>query len=223
MPPNPPPVNSYEAKRLAPGVSIAMDGRGSDPHWQTANALTRFSFPWIERTPPATEFRAVWNERHLYFRYRVSDADVVLGAGATAMEKVIASDRVEIFFSTTSDLKLYYGIEIDPRGEVLDYQARYHRQMDFQWSCDGLEVATSLNDDGYVVEARIPIATFKTLNCLHHEGDTGYLIAGLYRAEFSHDPQGGPVIEDWMSWIDPDVATPDFHVPSSFGTIRFAR
>jgi hypothetical protein len=220
MPSIPEAINIYEAKRLEPAESIPIDGHGSDSRWQAANVLTDFSFPWIKRTPPATEFRALWNKQHLYFRYKVTDADVVLGDGTNAMEKVIGSDRAEIFFSTGSDLKPYYGIEIDPRGEVLDYEATFHRQLNFEWSCEGLNVAASLTQAGYIVEGRLPIATFKKLNCLHQDDAGDYLIAGLYRAEFSHDLQGGPVIEDWMSWIDPEVASPDFHVPTSFGTIR---
>ena len=210
----------YEAKRLSLGQAIAIDGHGGDPRWQAANTLTDFSFPWTKRSPPATRFRAMWNDERLYFQFEVSDEDVVLSNGADAMEKVIGSDRVEIFFSTGLDLSRYYAIEIDPRGEILDYEATFHRQMNFEWACESLEVATSLTDSGYIVEASLPIVTIKKLNCLHQD-DTGYyLIAGLYRAEFSHDSSGGPVIEDWLSWIDPNVASPDFHVPTSFGTIR---
>jgi hypothetical protein len=211
----------YEAKRLEQGRSIAIDGRGDDPSWQSAHVLTDFTFPWTKRTPPATEFRALWNEQHLYFRFDVTDTDVVLGTGADAMEKVIGSDRAEIFFSTGPDLNPYYGIEIDPRGEVLDYEAKYHRQMNWAWSCDGLVAETSLRDFGYIVEGRIPISTFRKLGCLHQDEAGDYLLAGLYRAEFSHNTTGGPVIEDWMSWVDPEVASPDFHVPTSFGTIRW--
>jgi len=110
----------YEATRLGDGQSIAIDGRGGDPGWQSAHVLTDFSFPWTKRTPPATEFRALWNGQHLYFRFDVTDTDVVLGEGADAMEKVIGSDRVEIFFSTGPKLNPYYAIEVDPRGEILD-------------------------------------------------------------------------------------------------------
>ena len=39
---------------------------------------------------------------------------------ADAMEKVIGSDRVEIFFAPELDLQPYYCLEMDPRGEVLD-------------------------------------------------------------------------------------------------------
>ncbi len=213
----------YEARRLEKGQSIAIDGRGGDPGWQLAHVLTDFSFPWTKRTPPATEFRALWNEQHLYFRFDVTDADVVLGEGANAMEKVIGSDRVEIFFSTGPDLNPYYGIEIDPRGEVLDYEATYHRNLNFEWSCDGLVTQSSLNDFGYVAEGLIPIATLRKLGCLHQDEAGQYLLAGLYRAEFSRSPDGESVIEDWMSWVDPEVASPDFHVPSSFGTIRWVQ
>jgi len=211
----------YEAKRLEEAQSLSIDGCGSDCAWQSAHVLTAFSFPWTRRGPPATEFRALWNEESLYFRYDVTDADVVLGEGANAMEKVIGSDRVEIFFSTGPSLNPYYGIEIDPRGEVLDYEARYHRQMNWDWSCDGLVVESSLTDFGYLVEGFIPMSAFKKLNCRHRDDQGYYLVAGLFRAEFSHGPEAGPVIEDWMSWVAPEVESPDFHVPSSFGTIRF--
>ncbi len=210
----------YEARRLKAVHSIVIDGRGHDPSWQLAHVLTDFSFPWTKREPPATEFRALWNEERLYFRFDVTDADIVLGDGADAMDKVIGSDRVEIFFSTGPELNPYYGLEMDPRGEVLAYEARFHRQMNWAWSCDGLVVVTARTDVGYLVEGSILIDTLRKLNCLHKDNESKYLIAGLYRAEFSHSRSGGPVIEDWMSWIDPQVESPDFHVPSSFGVIR---
>lgn len=210
----------YHATLLEPGESISIDGRGSDPGWELAQVLTDFSFPWSEREPPATEFRAVCDARQLVFRFDVTDFDVVLSDGADAMQKVIGSDRAEIFFSTGPNLNPYFGIEIDPRGEVLAYEARFHRQMNWNWTCDGLVVATSLTDIGYIVEGRVPLSTFRRLGCLHRDDNGEYLMAGLYRAEFSRAPSGGPVIEDWMSWVDPHVAAPDFHVPTSFGTIR---
>ncbi len=210
----------YHAKLLKQRQSISIDGCGRHPSWHVAQVLTDFSFPWSARAPSTTEFRAVWDVQQLVFRFDVIDSDVVLGEGADAMQKVIGSDRVEIFFSTGPELNPYFGIELDPRGEVLAYEARFHRQMNWNWTCEGLVVAASLTDMGYIVEGRIPLATFRTLGCLHRDDSGEYLHAGLYRAEFSHDPGGGPVIEDWMSWVDPQVTTPDFHVPTSFGMIR---
>lgn len=214
----------YQAKCLPQGQSISIDGQGQDSNWQLAHALTDFTFPWSKRLPPATEFRALWDAQQFYFRYDVADSDVVLGDGADAMQNVIGSDRVEIFFSTGPQLNPYYGVEIDPRGEVLDYEARFHRQMNWQWTCEDLQVATSLTDRGYIVEGRLPLTTFRKLGCVHQDASGEYLIAGLYRAEFSSPAAAGePVIEDWMSWVDPQVSQPDFHVPTSFGTIRLSR
>ena len=64
------------------------------------------------------------------------------------------------------------------------------------------------------------------------------ILCGLYRAEFSHDRSGKPVvqqetihnrgrkldgpppIEEWISWVDPKTPEPDFHVPSSLGWLE---
>lgn len=210
----------YKAKRLGDKQVPAIGGRGSGVAWHEAHVLTEFAFPWSTREAPATEFRALWNRQFLFFRFNVVDTDVVLGDGASPKAKVIGSDRVEIFFSTGPDLNPYYGIEIDPRGEVLDYEARYHRQMNWDWSCEGLVVNTSLVGTGYDVEGAIPISTLRKLNCFQQDEAGDYLIAGLYRAEFSHGGEAGTILEDWISWIDPEVESPDFHVPSSFGVIR---
>jgi hypothetical protein len=66
----------------------------------------------------------------------------------------------------------------------------------------------------------------------------GRLRWGLFRAEFSHDRSGRPVvhresvhnrgrqldgpppIEEWMSWVDPKTEEPDFHVPTSLGLLE---
>ena len=47
------------------------------------------------------------------------------------------------------------------------------------------------------------------------------LRTGLFRAEFQHG-QGGAVEEGWMSWCRPDSESPDFHIPSSFGSLTVA-
>lgn len=223
MQPTVPAPKIYQAKRLQQGHSISLGGQGQDDTWRLADVLTDFAFPWNARAPPATEFRALWDALKFYFRFDVTDSDVVLGDGANAMQKVIGSDRAEIFFSAGVELDPYYALEIDPRGEVLDYEARFYRQMNRQWTCEGLEVASRITGEGYVVEGQLPLATFRRLGCLHQDATGEHLIAGLYRAEFSSPTQAGePVIEDWMSWVDPQVATPDFHVPTSFGMIRFS-
>ncbi len=207
------------------GIYNAKYTRSDDanPDWKTAETLNNFSFPWLDLRAPKTVFRALWNNESLMFQFDVIDADIVLAQGDNAKEQVIGSDRVELFFSVDRNLTRYFALELDPRGTVLDYEASFHRRMNWEWSCKGLNCTASINDSGYRVDATIPLTTLRDLECLHTDDQGDYLIAGLYRAEFSHGGGGNPTIENWISWIQPDVATPDFHVPSSFGTLRLIK
>ena len=181
-----------------------------------ASVLEDFTFPWLERPCPVTSFRAVWNDERLRFRFDVEDDDLVLDETGEPHAAALGSDRVELFFASSADLSTpYYGAEMEPRGSVYDYQAIYHRKFDDSWSFDGLEFAGEILEGGYLVEGTITLESLRELGCL--KGSE--MIAGVYRAEFSHGPDG--VVQDWISWIDPQVTTPDFHVPSSFGKFLF--
>ena len=183
--------------------------------------MTDFAFPWLERPAPLTTFRARWttDDQRLYFFFDALDDDIVLGEGKDAREQVIGSDRVELFFSTDSRLSRYYGLEMDPRGVVLDYAAQYHRQMHWDWSIEDLELESEMRADGYSVAGSLSLAELDGLGCIQRgEDGSRFLIAGVYRAEF-HRSEQGEVMQDWISWVDPQTPTPDFHVPSSFGRL----
>jgi len=212
---------NYRVRRIDAEYEVGSGAPLAKEVWSQAKVLSDFSFPWTDREAPETVFRALWDDDLFYFHYEVVDQDVVLGEGVDAREKVIGSDRVEIFFTTGDELDPYYGLEMDPRGEVLSYETRHHRQFNWDWLCPGLQVWAKLTERGYDLEGVIPMETFRKLNCLHQKNGQQYLKAGLFRAEFSHGEEGGPVIEDWISWIDPSGETPDFHVPSAFGVLEF--
>lgn len=178
--------------------------------------LEDFVFPWIDRPCPRTVFAAVSDGETFAFRFEVEDEDLVLDPSDDPGEAVLGSDRVELFFATSPDLGTpYYGIEMDPRGGVFDYRAEFHRRFDPSWNFPGLEFVGRFPEGGYGVDGRIPLAVLRDLGCLSGER----LTAGIYRAEFSHGPDG--VVQDWISWIHPRTETPDFHVPASFGTFVF--
>ncbi len=189
-------------------------------NWDEAEILTDFSFPWLDRDAPRTEFRALWDDASFHFRFDVEDADLVLDESGEPDMAVLGSDRVEFFFSPTEDLsEPYYGIEMEPRGDVYDYIGIFHRKFGPEWSMPGLEFSGDIREgDGYTVTGKIPMASLIDLNCIRD----GVAIAGVYRAEFSHKAEGG-IQEDWISWIDPEVEVPDFHVPSSFGRFIFEK
>ena len=178
--------------------------------------LEDFSCPWKEGPIPSTQFRAVWNNEFLKFRFEVEDHDLVLAENADSGEAALGSDRVELFFASSSDLTTpYYGAEMDPRGNVYDYEGLYHRQINPSWSFETLAYSGAFHEGGYSVTGTISLAELEVLGCLRERE----MIAGVYRAEFSHG-EGDNVINDWICWVDPKVEVPDFHVPSSFGKFK---
>jgi hypothetical protein len=178
--------------------------------------LSDFRFPWKEDPAPETRFRAVWNEEFFAFSFEVEDHDLVIPDAEDPGEGALASDRVELFFSPSEDLRpVYYGAEMDPRGRVYDYRASFHRQFDPEWSFETLRFSGDVRENGYRVEGTVAISELRDLNCLQ----AGEMIAGVYRAEFSHGVED--IQQDWISWISPDAPTPDFHIPSSFGRFLF--
>jgi hypothetical protein len=189
---------------------------GCGIHWGTAEVLRDFRFPWEKRTAPRTEFRAIWDDERLLFRFDCDDEDLVLAPGADAREKVIGSDRAEIFFARDFALDPYYAVEIDPRGEVLAYEGRFYRRMNWDWSFPGLKACAVIATGGYVVEGTVPLSTLRELGVLR-SGETT-LLAGVFRAEFSRETNG--IRQGWMSWVDPGTEKPDFHVPEAFGVFQ---
>lgn len=184
--------------------------------WSVAESLTDFTFPWENRTAPHTEFRALWDKTHLHFRFDCIDDDLVLPDAPTAKERVLGSDRVEIFLAPDLSLKPYYCLEMSPRGDMLAYEANFYREMNWDWQCAGLQLTAHIEGSRYTVTGSIPLDTLRALQVL--KPGSSELIAGLYRAEFHHRPDG-TVHSGWMPWVNPQTERPDFHVPTSFGVL----
>jgi hypothetical protein len=190
---------------------------GSVLDWSGAELLTDFICPWEQSMVPPTEFRGLWDDERFYFRFDCVDDDLVLAEGGNSMERVLGSDRVEIFLTPDLTLNPYFGFEMEPRGEVLAYRARFHRQFDMEWSCDGFEFSGHVEERRYRVHGSIALETLRNLDVL--KPGAREIIAGVYRAEFSHK-QDGSVHQGWMPWVNPQTERPDFHVPESFGVFE---
>ena len=211
---------TYEA-RYVPAAKIDLNGFPNEPAWKQAHLETDFMFPWESRPAPRTEFRALFDERALYFAFRVEDDDVVLAEPYQTKRDVEREDRVELFFSLDERLAQYFCLEIDPLGRVLDYRASHYRRFDFSWNFPGLEVVGSRTDDGYTVEGLIPWKSLESLRFPPLESGRPIKF-GIYCAEFRHT-NGPEWIESWISWVDLRSRAPDFHVPESFGYLKMVR
>lgn len=206
---NPPP-SRYQVRRI--------NHAGLD--WNHAVQLTDFTFPWDSTPPPHTCFRALWNEENLLFRFDCVDEDLVLGEGDTLKDRVLGSDRVEIFCAPDLSLDPYYAFEISPLGEILAYRARHYRQYDWEWTCPELEVKAKIDGKNYQVQGTLPMAVLRHLNILKPGATEFY--TGVFRAEFSRRKDGS-IHSGWMPWVNSQTERPDFHVPTAFGVFELVR
>jgi len=211
-------MNTYSVKQIA-SKQLTLDGNIMNPIWDKANITTDFSFPWENETSPKTSFRALYDTDYFYFRFDVEDDHVLTHVKDDHKMEVVDSDRVEIFFRQDEQLNPYYCLEMDARGRVLDYVTRYYRDFDYEWQwpgTDNLDVKASENKNGYVVEGAIRLSSLKDLGLLKNN----VLEAGLYRAYCMQLPNPQAELR-WISWVNPAVKEPDFHIPSSFGFLKF--
>jgi len=200
-----------------PRYRIHRTPSAAAPDWARAERLTNFTFPWEPTPPPSTEFRALWDGETLFFRFDCVDHDIVLGPGELPMDRVLVSDRVEIFLAPSLELKPYFCLEMSPNGDVLDYRATHYREFERDWTCPGLVVEAAITAPRYCVSGSLPMATLRALDVLKPGAQEFY--AGVFRGEFSHAADGSPR-PGWMAWVDPQTERPDFHVPTAFGVFE---
>ncbi|EMT6575575.1 TPA: carbohydrate-binding family 9-like protein [Providencia rettgeri] len=196
------------------------DATKSTEVWEQAEVLTDFTYPWEKETAPKTDFRALWSDDALYFRFIADDKDIQLGDNQDKDQAVLDSDRVELFFTTSPELKPYYTAEMDPKGRTFDAKANYYREVDPSWNWETLQTVGEITPNGYVLTGKIDLDEFTKLN-LWQDADKQTLMCAILRGEFS---AGEPKqVRKWISWIKPDSVKPDFHIPSAFGTCKFVK
>jgi hypothetical protein len=182
--------------------------------WERATCLTDFCSPWNIDSFSKIEFRALWNTDNLFFNFRVFDTDVYIDREDDTFENIGNSDRVELFFRVNDSLNPYYCLEMDTQARIMDFKALPDKNFDFNWKWpkSDLEVKASRNKEAFVVEGRISIQSLKELNLIHNN----VIEVGVFRAKFSEN-ENKSYEPTWISWVNPDTETPNFHIASSFG------
>jgi chondroitin AC lyase len=196
---------------------IVLDGMPDDKAWGRSTALKDFIFPWDDSTPPVTIFRALYNSNTLYISYTAVDQNLVIKDSLQNESDIAYEDRVELFLSKDTTMKEYFCFEIDPSGRVLDYKASYYRIFDDKWNVSGIQVASGINSESYQIEAAIPLNSIAEMG-IDISKD---FYVGLYRADFENLTSG--IKENWLSWVNPEVSKPDFHIPETLGIFRFSK
>jgi len=210
-------LKTYLVKRLGhytPDEATTPDS----PSWAQAVPLDDFVFPWEPgQSKAAMIFRALHDGQQLYWQFRVRDKDIKTYVDKNEKLEVIFGDRVEIFMTTDPALSTYYCLEVDSLARVYDYHASHYRKFDsqWQWPSGHLRASARLDKDGYVVTGSLSLQSLTNLGLLTN----GTLRCGLYRGKCMEIDLAQEKMQ-WISWITPASATPDFHIPSSFGIFQ---
>lgn len=184
---------------------------GTPEHWDKAEVLSDFTYPWQTDTPPKTTFNALHDATHFYFFFEAFDSEIQEKLHRLKTVEPRHSDRVEIFFKKDDAMDPYYCLEMDPLGRAMDFEGRFYRQSNHSWNWpEGhFTFQASVHSEGYSVTGSISLSSLRDLGMLEHTT----LQAGLYRCHYvGEEPT-------WISWVEPNSEKPDFHIPSSFGTL----
>lgn len=208
-------TKTYNVRRIS-GEEFVVNGKGDNPEWKNAIELSDFVYPWENRKATSMVFRALHSKDWVYLLYDVKDDNIQIYVKTNDKSEVASSERVEIFFRKDDRLSPYYGLELDPLARVLDYQADYHRKFNSNWTWPAgkLIVRSNRTKHGYTVEVAVNKESLKSLGLL----TDAKIEAGIFRAECD-DVNGSEEKMKWISWMKPESTTPDFHIPSAFGTL----
>lgn len=205
----------YHVNKLATADFNYLD-RGKTSPWNQAEVTRDFHYPWQPEAPPTTTFRALYDDTHFYFLYEVVDTTLHVFTETGSEMDVVNSDRVEIFFLSNGAMNPYYCLEMDAQGNVFDYEARFYRNMnnDWTWPEDQLEVQALPYQNGYAIAGRISLASLREIEAIQGNKLTAALLRGNVVEHTAEKP-----IFTWISWAHPEAVEPDFHIPSAFGTL----
>lgn len=211
-------MKNYIVNRIEKNI-LQINGLGDNPFWNKAAILTDFVSPWNDLVPEKIEFRSLWDTENIYFSYTVYDANVHIDKQDDSVDSIGESDRVEIFFRIDEALDPYYCLEIDPTPRIMDFKASPKKKFDFDWNWpeNDLIVKSNIKHDHFVVEIAVSIQSLKNFNLIKDN----IIEAGIYRAKYTK--QENKLFEPiWITWVNPNTETPNFHIPSSFGTLTLA-
>lgn len=170
---------------LEPGAKIAIDGKLSEPAWQKATKLAPLLH--VRGNPNARpqgkvaisgQARLLWDAQALYVGYEIRDPNVLGEAKPPTVDPELSKgDAVALLVDPDGDGQADYQIQINPQNAVYDAQAvptagassegkKVTMQKSWRSRVTSAAVVNgTLNkpgdqDQGYVVEARIPWQSF---------------------------------------------------------------
>jgi len=197
---------------------MEINGKANHHLWEKAVALKDFSSPWQSETIENIEFRALHDGKNLFVSYKVDDSSLHIDRTDSTKKSVDNSDRVELFLRSDNRLDPYYCLEIDPLARVQDFKARPNREFDYLWDWPKKDIAikSHITSTSFSVELAISIDSLERFNLIRNDG---HIEAGIFRAKYNQH-ENGRFEPTWITWVDPQTETPNFHTASAFGILK---
>lgn len=198
---------------------LEINGKGTHLLWEKALEAADFSSPWDTASVKKIVFKALWDDVNLYCCFKVEDAEIHIDTTDNTKRSINNSDRVELFFRTNEALNPYYCLEIDPSPRLMDFKAKPNKAFDFNWNWpkDDILIKSNKEKDFFTVEIAISLASLKHLDLLKKDK----IETGIYRAKYNLQ-DNGTYEPTWITWVNPETETPNFHTPASFGILTLA-
>ena len=206
-------INTYNVNLIEKN-KLNISGKGDDVLWNKAAILDNFVSPWNTDKKSEIIFKALWDRENLFFNFTVFDTEIHIEKKDDSVESIGNSDRVELFFRPDDSLNPYYCLEIDTCSRIMDFIAYPNSNFDFNWDWpqNNLKVKSSINADSFIVEGSISIKSLKRFNLINNN----IIETGVFRAKYKKT-QNKTFEPTWITWVNPNTETPNFHISSSFG------
>jgi hypothetical protein len=214
----------YEVRRAR--APIVIDGRIDPKEWAAASPAAELMFPWDSQTgeKQKTRVRLLWDDNNLYVAYEAADNDITAHVQGRD-EFVYRDDTVEIFLNVKpSQTKVYYCVEVNVRGVVMDYVCIGGQYYMRRFDMDGLKIASSIDgtlnvrgdrDRGWSLEMAIPWKNFADVAPPPRAG--AVFTANLNRWDGTEPDRRLSV------WADSRLNWPHPHAPANFGELVFVK
>lgn len=209
-------LKTYTVKQIK-HKQLAITGKGDHSLWNKADKLLDFCSPWDSEKIKPIEFKSLCDTETLFFCFKVEEADVHIDTTDNTIRSINESDRVELFFRIDKSLNPYYCLEIDPASRIMDFKAYPNKQFDFNWNwpSDDIKVKSAMESTCFTVEIAVSLASLTKLGLLKG----GKIETGIYRAKYNKQNDGS-YEPTWITWVNPNTESPNFHTPSSFGILH---
>lgn len=195
---------------------ILLDAAHPAAEWHSATPIA-FSSDWQGKSPDPereTEVRVLWSPKTLYLRFQCKYRNLHVFTDSDPngrRDHLWDRDVAEAFLQPDPSREHYYReFEVSPNGMWIDLDVFPGGISDLK---SGLEHSIILNQKAktWAAELAIPM---KSLTANFEP--SAVWRANFYRVEGPNEPRA------YLAWQPTKTPKPNFHVPSAFGSLRFA-